>query len=325
MGEGCDDGNLESGDGCGPQCKSEEWCPVAASQELSYDVVWVRDESSVFVSASDGSIKLYDGSSWAVTFEDDWLYVNSMFGFGPADIYAAAGLMTGSKYPVLHFDGLGWSEIVAGDELCTGQTEFLAIWGPDASHVFLVGENVWTDKIVLCRPEAGQLKLVTILAETGYWDVSDMWGPGLDQIFVAGHGSSHNLLHLDGDACTEETVVYADTYLWAIWGSGPGDVFAAGYDYAGNEGKGFLAHYDGEAWTEMAEAAGSRLTSLWGTGPSDVYAVGYDGVILHYDGDSWSPMISGTQQTLYDVHGSGQENIWAVGQGVVLHRGTPCD
>ena len=73
----------------------------------------------------------------------------------------------------------------------------------------------------------------------------------------------------------------------AIWGSSPTDVFAAGAVAAGG---GFVAHYDGSAWTTVFDSP-TRLHGIWGTfaGPREaVIAVGEEGICYGYfTGSSW--------------------------------------
>ena len=97
--------------------------------------------------------------------------------------------------------------------------------------------------------------------------------------------------------------------LSAIWGSGPGDIYAVG-------GNGTIVHYDGSAWSIMNSGTTHWLLGIWGSGPSDIYAVGSGGTILHYNGLAWSAMDSGTAYELRGVWGSGSSDVYAAGQGL---------
>jgi len=101
--------------------------------------------------------------------------------------------------------------------------------------------------------------------------------------------------------------------LYAVWGSGPNDIFAAGCI-------GTIVHYDGSRWSTMTSGTTYNINGIWGSGPNDIFAVHDSGGILHYDGSNWSRMISGTSQSLSGVWGSGPNDVFAVGyNGTIRH------
>ncbi len=79
------------------------------------------------------------------------------------------------------------------------------------------------------------------------------------------------------DAPTFEQLTEPTSFaLSAVWGSSASDLFAVGAS---------VAHYDGIAWSEMAnDALSAGLADVWGNSSADVFAVGADGTILHYGG-----------------------------------------
>ena len=77
-------------------------------------------------------------------------------------------------------------------------------------------------------------------------------------------------------------------------------------------GGGFVSHWDGASWANVAFAGG---TGLWGNSGSNVFAVAnYDksGTVAHYDGASWKVQ-SKTAMSLNAIWGSSGSNIFAVG------------
>lgn len=62
--------------------------------------------------------------------------------------------------------------------------------------------------------------------------------------------------------------------LRALWGSGPNEVWAAGYT-------GTLLRWDGSSFSRMASGTAAVFTSLWGRGPGDLWVCGSGGAILH--------------------------------------------
>jgi hypothetical protein len=101
----------------------------------------------------------------------------------------------------------------------------------------------------------------------------------------------------------------AQSSLSAVWGSGPGDVWAVGDAAA-------ALHWDGRSWTAVPfgfELVGS-LDAIWGSGPRDVFAVGGGGVIVHFDGASWTRMTSPVDAELVAVAGRGARDVYALAQ-----------
>jgi hypothetical protein len=87
-----------------------------------------------------------------------------------------------------------------------------------------------------------------------------------------------SIVHWDGSAWS--TVASPTTgVLIGVWGSGPSDVWAVGYDISIN---GTIEHWDGSAWSTVPNPTSSVLHAVWGSGPRDVWAVGLNGTIVHY-------------------------------------------
>jgi len=105
--------------------------------------------------------------------------------------------------------------------------------------------------------------------------------------------------------------------LSAVWGSGPGDVWAVG-DY------GTIRHFTAGAsrWAVVESPTMENLRGLWGAAANDIWAVGEHGTLLHYDGKSWrlssGAFPPGKRPHLYSVWGSGPSDVWAVGGDTVL-------
>jgi hypothetical protein len=233
--------------------------------------------------------------------------------------------------------------------------QLLDVWGSSESDVFAVG-----DQGTILHYDGSSWTSMTSPAAVGTCGISGVWGTSPTNVFatVGGYSGCSSVLHYDG-------------YLWSVvltlpepgdnefpalndvWGSGPSDVYAAGYDgllahfngstwsttYLLDEGGSihplyaiwgsagtdvFIAggyetiqHYDGSAWTPKTIAGAKDFTGVWGSSGSDVFVVGWDPVILHYGGSAWSAM-SGVPEntigTLRDVWGSDETDVFAVGE-----------
>jgi hypothetical protein len=123
-----------------------------------------------------------------------------------------------------------------------------------------------------------------------------------------------------------------DLGLLAVWGSGPADVWAVGYEgtlysgasdqvgYGGAQHTGAIVHWDGISWSSVPGGTPYSLDDVWGSGPGDVWAVGNNGTLLHWDSSAWSPRASGTTYPLEAVWGTDTNNVWAVGDGGTILR-----
>jgi hypothetical protein len=110
--------------------------------------------------------------------------------------------------------------------------------------------------------------------------------------------------------------------VYGLWGARPDDVYAVG-SVSGRGG--FIWHYDGTAWREVAlpEADMPRtadgdfpgLFKVWGNGQGDVYVVGALGVVLRSrEGGAFERMETGSTSRLFTVHGAGDTVVVVGGE-----------
>jgi hypothetical protein len=105
-----------------------------------------------------------------------------------------------------------------------------------------------------------------------------------------------------------------DDTLEAIWGSGPGDVYAVASD-------GGILHLAGLAWRPLVTRTGGSFTGVGGSGPGDVWAVGADGMIQHHQGSGWLEPELVAGEGLFSIWSAGPDLVIAVGlEGSIVHR-----
>ncbi|MBI4566775.1 MAG: hypothetical protein HY719_00095 [Planctomycetes bacterium] len=108
--------------------------------------------------------------------------------------------------------------------------------------------------------------------------------------------------------------------LWGLWGSGPFDVYAVGYNGV------ILRSLDGGASWDTLSAAGStaEFKDVWGPQAGELYVVGASGTILKsVDGATFTASPSGTTQNLEGVFGAPDASaIWAVGAAGTIQKST---
>jgi photosystem II stability/assembly factor-like uncharacterized protein len=142
-----------------------------------------------------------------------------------------------------------------------------------------------------------------------------VWGDGRGQLQVAGVGVLRRSFN-GGESWRERDDV-ASVLLGAVWASGDGEVWAAGYQAtllrSGDRG-GTWAPVDGVA------AGAGRIGGLWGQRPG-LIAVGDGGRILRSgDGRRFEPVESPTKRNLNGVSGDGRGTVIAVGDAGTLLR-----
>jgi hypothetical protein len=104
-------------------------------------------------------------------------------------------------------------------------------------------------------------------------------------------------------------------YFYAVWGSGPSDVWAVGNIISGNALAASIFHYDGSAWkSSLVETSMQDFSGVWGSGPTDVWAAGFGG-LYHFDGTSWKQTgPTNTNLSIFGrIWGSGSDDAWTTG------------
>lgn len=109
--------------------------------------------------------------------------------------------------------------------------------------------------------------------------------------------------------------------VFGLWGTGRDNVWAVGAETSGR--RGFLWHFDGAAWAEVALPADIPLRAgetpglfkVWGASATDVWVSGADGLVLHFDGQAWKRVESPATETLFTVHG-GPGRVYFTGGGL---------
>lgn len=161
-----------------------------------------------------------------------------------------------------------------------------------------------------------------------------VWGDGTGVVWAV--SEQGNVLRWDGNAWSIHTTVKGS--LFAIWGSGPTDIWIGG-EAGLLHGKG--ASSSQVAFTAVPAEGDIPITSIHGFGPNDVWAVGgradwesEESRVLHYTGptsdpaDAWKLDPISTRVTAFSsVWGSSADDVWLGGSSflsepmgaVVLH------
>jgi len=234
--------------------------------------------------------------------EDGWCVVtlpeleattlSAVWGSGPSDVWAV-----GSAGTIAHYDGATWAVLPKTDG-GTEQTLF-TVWGSGPN-------DVW----------AGSTERVLFH--------TDGWKQG-HATWSLVEGSKRWQERL---AAFEQSDPAGKLRVWALWGTGPNDVwmFSNGTIRAWHAG----GYGDGAVdWIPVLDyfpGTSIAFKGAWGSGPNDLWVVGGEGKILHsptgYHDEvvDWEIVNSGTHQDLNAIWGTAPDDIWAVGRvGAIRH------
>lgn len=257
-----------------------------------------------------GTAVRWDGHYWRPSATPVTDPLQAVYAAGPADAWAAsaAGDCTGS---VIHWNGTRWSQALGP----TAGRCYTGLSGTSGSDVWAVAPGVllhWDGTKWQSAGPADPAYAVYAAAPGEVFALQDSTQGGPNQ--------PGGIWHLKNGAWSQAQVKAAQS-LHALWGAGPGDVWAAGDDATE------VWHFDGAAWSSVATGLADGapgLGALWGSGSKDVYAVSRVGaLVLHWNGTGWSQnRASAGFRSLSGVGGSGSGDVWLVGSdGVIVHKG----
>jgi hypothetical protein len=117
---------------------------------------------------------------------------------------------------------------------------------------------------------------------------------------------------------------YKSSPIYDVWGTSDQDLYIVGAKYpeGATHWSGFVCHYNGAGWTEIAGGNSTWLYDMWASSASNIFAVGENnasvGMILHYNGSSWTETTLGN--ILYGIWGASATNVFAVGVGNYIYH-----
>jgi len=228
----------------------------------------VPDGSGIYLLPAFGSLGSWDGAGVDLEFAPS-------AGEQEFNGVAAVGdhvYVTDQEGNVHHYDGTTWETTsVSGSHL-------QGVWAFATNDVYAGGDEgmfhydgaTWTQ---------------IPLAEVGEGLVT-LWGTG-STLFAA---KSDTVFVLSGGVWTAHHDSFVSgNYFTAIWGTGPTDVYFAGYPYG-------VRHFDGATWSDhVLPARAPGDSSFWtealgGTSGSDLWLGTDDAGLLHFDGVAVTPL-----------------------------------
>ena len=273
---------------------------------------------------SGGVVERWDGSTWTATPIAGTQTLLGLWSFSASSAWAVGG--DGSRPVAVEWDGTSWSTPTA--VLTAGYAR--DIWGADNGELWTVGSSfaahrtganwssmplnfhaagVWgrrSDDIWAVGEKFGSrwnganwslpVPVVSMIdPEVVYLD--DLWGDGTGSLWAVGYHEPGGVTNPNGMAVSYDGNSWSPPFplpgmgsTYAVWGSGPTDIWVAGA--AGFENGGVVCHWNGRAWSNAVAVPGTlSLRGVWGSGSGDVWAVGSastsTAVAVHWVG-GWS-------------------------------------
>jgi len=278
----------------------------------------------------------WDGARWLRTAPvnpDPALNVLSGIDGSSGNLWAvgkAGPVVSGQSSLVQHWDGGAW-QLVPGANGGIGSNALTGISAAAPDDIWAVG-NVDGNSLTLHwdgsfwgvvpspnLPFGAELNGVLAVSATDAWAVGTSGDPGsLD--------SSNVIMRWNGTqwafvSAPNPGGVYVDELL-AIDGISANDIWAVGeYWDAALVPRSAILHWDGSAWSNVANPCGRPLHGVTALAANNVWAVG-DTISCHYNGQTWSVVAIAPPQgfeislPLFDVSGSAPNDIWAVGAAI---------
>lgn len=272
---------------------------------LPVNGVWAANAHDVFA-VSEGTVLHYDGNYWRAMDAGEGcgceatLY--SVWGSDGRDVWAV-----GTSANVRHWTGTTWDAV---DVPAAAGADLYSIWGAGADDIWAVG-----DAGTILHYDGGDWTASGLDGLTQ--PVNSVWGANTENVWaVTAFGT---VLHYDG--AWQQDTTFQNTSLFAVWGTSGSDIWAAGETNGDGGFAGALFHYDGEAWTQVAdpELDVAPLYAGWSSGPTDVWVTS-GGDVLHWDGESWTRLQVASGAPLYGITGSGPADVFTVGEiGTIAH------
>ncbi|HEX8697867.1 MAG TPA: vanadium-dependent haloperoxidase [Myxococcaceae bacterium] len=184
----------------------------------------------------------------------------------------------------------------------------MSVTGRSSSDVWAVGADKGSGPKVLHFDGTEWRELSTGQRGDLWWVHAFEEGP----VMMAGANATI-LRYENGQFARMRTPGLARQTVYGLWGARPDDVYAVG-SVSGRGG--FLWHFDGTEWREVALPAEAMprtpdgdfpgLFKVWGNGRGDVYVVGALGVVLRSrEGGAFEVLPTGTTSRLFTVYGAG--------------------
>ncbi len=286
-----------------------QWVEANGALGLSHAKAISSADGVAFAAGENGLVARFQGGAWTQLKSGTGKHLNAVWAHS-ADLAWAVGL----GGTVLRWNGTTFELVATPYPLA----DFLAVWGSDPNDVYLAAKGG-----VLLRWNGVSFQ---VLEAPVFGTLRDVHGFSAEDVWAV--GSKGGVFHLVGGSWTQvpiepyqvgdqpEYKVTSD--LYAIWGSAPNNIWAAGAP--DSHGEGVLVHYDGKAWRYLPAFKDEVRTvrAIWGWAADRILFAGTQGMVLAFDGKSFTALESGSIATFHDICGWGKDALLVGGIGTVL-------
>lgn len=106
--------------------------------------------------------------------------------------------------------------------------------------------------------------------------------------------------HFDGTTWTSTS----QTFLNALWGSGPNDVYAVGLN-------GGVRHFDGASWSPQTSGSNKNLLAMWGADAGHLFVAGTYTILTSTGNGTWTTSLSDTAAKFVAIWGTTASDVYA--------------
>ena len=285
--------------GCAATTRSWRRLPAPTTANLTSVFAVAADD--VWITAADGTFFRYDGlrwntvvqlgresprALWFASSDDGWALTDSavmrwdgrrwtvlqpltvprpqilsaLWGTGPRDVWIGGGMASPQIQILAHYDGAGFATI-APEPLGIQVVGFTATAADDVWAVGHLGRLAHFDGARWSALETPVDGTITACASVAR---NEVWCAGL-------RGYAH---HVTPTRLETERVGGDETYHYALWHAGDGELWALGY-------QGAAAHRLHGRWATATIPTDATIAAVHGRCPTDAWAVGERGALLH--------------------------------------------
>lgn len=272
-----------------------EKTPTTATADLKS--IWGSGPTDIHAVGDKGTALRYDGKDWKETNPPTTSMIHDVWGSGPTNVFIAADHSTGNY---LRFNGTSWSTPAPA---VSKTKSIYGIWGSGHTNVYAAGVYSF-----MARYNGTSWSDHTPGAYLHFRGIS---GSGAKFVALAGDRDGVLLKFVDGKYYGH---MHDNVYgfpLWAVWGSGPSDIYAGGDK---------MLHHDGKSWKVMANSPPHPVYAIWGSDPTTVFAAGTGKDFSRRVGNKWVQVPKGTSNTMYAIWGTSATNVYMVGDSGTMVR-----
>ena len=269
-----------------------------------YGAIWGAAADDLWLGGIEG-LSRWNGSRWTRGRAAVLSNVRSLSGLAADDVWAAGSDRDGDSW-LGHFDGAAWTSTRAIDlDLGNAPDDrwLRLVFGSASGEVWIAGIESAPERPFIARRQGA----AWIRTATPY-EVWALW---------AGDGAVW-IVPTSGDQ-----VARRSTGGWTAFEPPPGRWIGDVFGFASNDvwvvgSGGYIGHFDGAAWSQVASGTDTDLRKIWGRASDDLWVTGTDEV-LHWDGAAWSRQAVPAGVSLsavFEVEGE----VWASGNHLLRRQ-----